>query len=239
MNIELLNPPSSNKQARKIIAEMAEQVRLYPGDSDPSLIAAVDTAYGLQARTVFACAVVTTFPEIELVEQAYARQATPSPFIPGLLCFREGPVMLKALAGLRKNPDIVIVSGHGLAHPQGCGIAAAIGVATGMPTIGCSLRLLCGRHHPVGAGKGSSEPIVLRGREVGSAYRSKDDVKPIFISPGHLTNLEQSRDIIIRNLRGFRMPEPLRMAHLFVNKYKRKTEKRNKRGRNRRDPVPA
>lgn len=239
MNVEFLATPSSHDRARRVIAELAQQVELYPGDAQPSLVATVDTAYGFEAKEVFACAVVTTFPEIELVERAYARQNTPFPYIPGLLCFREGPVMLKALARLQKTPDILIISGHGLAHPQACGIACAIGLAADLPAIGCSLRLLCGRHRRVDEVKGSSQPIMLDDREVGLAYRSKDNVKPIFISPGHKTSLDQSRDVIVRNLRGFRMPEPLRMAHLFVNKYKRKTEKTNKRGRNRRDPVPA
>lgn len=239
MNLDFFDPPSSHDRAREVIARLADQVQLYPGDSEPSLVTAVDTAYGFQAKTVFACAVTTTFPELELVERSFSRQSTPYPYVPGLLCFREGPVMLDALADLKQLPDIVVVSGHGLAHPQGCGIASAIGLATGIPTIGCSLRLLCGRHRPVDTAKGSSQPIILGKREVGLAYRSKDEVKPIFISPGHMTSFDQSRDIIVRCLRGFRMPEPLRMAHLFVNKYKRRTEKKDKRGRNRPDPVPA
>jgi deoxyribonuclease V len=239
VNVEFFDPPSSREQARKIIRQMAEQVQPYPGDEEPSLVAAVDTAYGFEAKTVFACAVITTFPEIELVERAYARQSTPYPYVPGLLCFREGPVMLQALSKLEHTPDIMIVSGHGLAHPQRCGIASGVGVATGIPTIGCSLRLLSGKHGPVDPAKGNSQPILLGGQEVGIAYRSKDEVKPIFISPGHLTSFEQSKKIVVQNLRGFRMPEPLRMAHLFVNKYKRKTEKKNKCGRNRHQPVPT
>ena len=103
-------------------------------------------------------------------------------------------------------------------------MACQIGLAIDRPTIGCARKLLAGRHRPVAPAKGSSQPIVANSKQVGLAYRSKENVKPIFISSGHRCDLEHARDIIVKNLRGFRLPEPLRLAHLFANKYRRRSE---------------
>ena len=136
-------------------------------------------------------------------------------------------MILSALEKIKENPDIIIVHGHGYAHPGRCGMASLVGLAFDKPSIGCARRLLAGYHRPVDPRKGSQQPLILNSREVGIAYRSKENVKPIFISPGHKCNLAQARDIIVQNLRGFRMPEPLRLAHLYANKYKRHREQKN------------
>ena len=120
------------------------------------------------------------------------------------------------------------VHGHGTAHPRRIGMACQIGLDFDLPTIGCARKLLSGAIRPVGETRGSSQPILLKGREVGLAYRSKDRVKPIFISPGYKCDLPFALDIIVKCLRGYRLPEPLRIAHLFANKYKRYNEKKRK-----------
>ncbi len=101
-----------------------------------------------------------------------------------------------------------------------------IGVGFDIPTIGCSRKLIAGYIKDIDRAKGSSQPIIYQGKEVGVAIRTKDNVKPLFISPGHKCDLEFAKDIVSRNLRGFRMPEPLRYAHLAANKYKRYIEKK-------------
>ncbi len=197
---------------------------------EPKLIAAVDTAYGFAGKFVYAGAVITSFPDIELIERVRAHAVVEFPYVPGLLFYREGAAILKALSELQERPDVIIVHGHGSAHPTGFGMASQIGVLADVPTVGCCRRMLAGNHRPVGTAKGSSQPIVIGEKTVGLAYRSKANVKPIFISAGHKCDLDHARDIVARNLRGYRLPEPLRLAHLFANKYKKyKESNRNSR----------
>ena len=207
-------------------AEVAGQISLVNHVSEPQLIAAVDTAYGRGGEMVYAAAVVTTFPEVEEVERSSASARAVFPYVPGLLFFREGPVVVEALAGLKVEPDLIIVHGHGVAHPRRCGMASHIGVLFDVPTIGCCRKLLVGRHRPIATTKGHYQPIVLGDKVLGRAYRSKDGVKPIFVSAAYKCDLDTAQDIVVRNLRGYRLPEPLRLAHLFANKYKRYTEKK-------------
>jgi len=222
---ELHSWPASRSEAYAIQEKLAAEVDLHGGSGDHKLISAVDTAYGHGGSVLYACAVTVTFPEIEEVERVFYHGKLQFPYVPGLLYFREGPIIVKALAELKSDPDLIIVHGHGIAHPKRCGMATHIGLVFDRPTIGCARRLLAGSHRPVPPAKGSYQPIFLRSKEVGVAYRSKDNVKPIFISPGHRCDLAEAKDMVLRNLRGFRQPEPLRLAHLFVNKYKRHMEK--------------
>jgi len=221
--------PTTKTEAYTIQEEMAGRVELHANTESPELIAAVDTAYGNNAETLFASVVVTTFPEIEVVERTYHYGPLNFPYTPGLFYFREGPVIIEALAKVESDPDLIIVHGHGLAHPKRCGMACSIGIAFDKPTIGCARKLLTGYHHPVDEAKGSYQPITIQSKEVGLAYRSKDNVKPIFISPAHKCDLDQAKQIIVQNLRGYRLPEPLRLAHLFANKLRRQIEKKGAR----------
>ena len=230
-------PPTKHK-AIDIQRDVATKIKLHGNTDDPKLIAAVDTAYGFGGEKLYASAVVLSFPQLEEVERVYHFDKVTFPYFPGLFYFREGPIMVQALAKLESDPDLIIVHGHGTAHPQRCGIACHVGFDFDKPTIGCARRLLVGTHRPVPDLKGGQQPILHKGREVGIAYRTKDKVKPLFISPGHLCDMNYSRDIIVRCLRGFRLPEPLRIAHLLANKYKRKMEK-GSRPKTPRSPEPS
>lgn len=221
--------PTTKAEAYAIQEEMARKVELHGNVDTPKLIAAVDTAYGFGGETVFAAAVVTTFPQVEVVELTYHYGPADFPYHPGLFYFREGPVIIKALAKIVSDPDLLIVHGHGLAHPKLCGMACHIGIAFDKPTIGCTRKLLAGFHRTVGPTRGSYQSITIRSKEVGFAYRSKDNVKPIFVSPAYKCDLAQAKEIIVQNLRGFRLPEPSRLAHLFANKYRRQVEKKDTR----------
>ncbi|UCG61799.1 MAG: endonuclease V [Candidatus Zixiibacteriota bacterium] len=203
---------------------MAGKIELLGNFDELKLIAAVDTAYGKNAGTVYASVVLMSFPEIQEIERVFQYDQVTFPYIPGLFFYREGPTILKALSKLESEPDVVIVHGHGIAHPRRCGIASQVGVVLSKPTIGCARRMLCGYHRPVAPSKGSFQPMTLKSKEIGLVYRSKENVKPIFISPGHMCNLQQARDIVVRSLRGYRLPEPLRLAHLFANKFRRRIE---------------
>lgn len=217
--------PSTKHDAYRIQAAATAEVLLHGNAVEPTLIAAVDTDYGVDGEYLYAAAIVLSFPAFDEVERAYARIRVTFPYIPGLFFFREGPAITEALSKLTSEPDAIILSGHGIAHPKRCGLASHIGLAFDRPAIGCARKLLAGQHRPVGETKGNSQPITLEGKEVGLAYRSKDKVKPIFISPGHKCDLGYARDIIVRSLRGFRLPEPLRVAHLLANRYRQRSEK--------------
>ena len=205
--------------------ELREQVDICGNFRPPSMIAAVETAYGIEGKAVYAAAAVVTFPELEIVERRFARRPATFSYVPGLFYFREGPAMIAALEQLEEDADVIIVHGHGLAHPERCGIASCIGLAFDTPAIGCARRLLAGRHREVGVERGSEESITLKSQPVGVAYRSRDKVKPIFISPGHLCNIEQARDTVVQCLRGYRLPEPQRIAHASANKSRRLHER--------------
>ena len=204
------------------------QIKLRGNSGEPGLIAAVDSAYGYAGEYLYAAAVVLSYPELQEVERAYHFERITFPYYPGLFYFREGPTIIGALSKLKSNPDLLMVHGHGIAHPQRCGIACHVGVAFDKPTLGCARRILAGTHHVVNETKGSYQILRIRGQAVGFACRTKDRVKPLFISPGNLCELDQSREIVNKCLRGFRLPEPLRLAHLFANKYKRKVERENR-----------
>ena len=216
--------PVTRAEAAALQTALAREIRIAPAASEPRLIAAVDTAYGRDGKRIYAAAVVVRYPGLEPVDRAEGCAPAIFPYVPGLLFFREGPAVIAALHRLATEPDMLMILGHGLAHPARCGMAGLLGVLFNRPSTGCSRKLLAGTHRPVADAKGSWEPIRIEGAEVGCAYRSKDRVKPIFVSPGHGCDLAGARELVVRCLRDYRLPEPLRLAHVFANKYKRYQE---------------
>lgn len=216
--------PATRDEAFQILQDTALQVIIDANAPEPQLIAGVEIDYGQTGEILYAAAVVVSFPDFHVVERALHYTNLSFPYYPNLVFFREGQVMVDALAKLKSNPDLLMISGHGITHPQGCGPASHLGVMFDRPTIGCARRLLAGQFHEPESAKGSAQPILLRGREVGVAYRSKNGVKPIFISPAHRCDLAYARRIVVQCLREYRQPEPLRIAHLEANKYRRRTD---------------
>ncbi len=217
--------PQNELQALALQDERAALVDLTDNTGEPKLIAAAEAAYGNNGQSIYAAALVFTFPGFEEVDKCLYQQPARFPYIPGLFYFREGPALVGALSGLKCDPDLLMISGHGIAHPQFCGMACHIGIDFDKPTVGCARRLLCGYHQPVESSRGSARPISYGNIEVGVAYRSKDNVKPIFISPGHCCNVTFARNITIRCLLDYRLPEPLHQTHLLAHKHKRYLEK--------------
>jgi len=187
-------------------------------------ITAVDTAYNNDTNRLYAAAVTTKYPELNKTEKVVAQMDISFPYIPSLLAFREGPVILKALSGLIVKPDLVMFSGHGIAHPLSFGIASHLGLLLDTPSIGCARKCLSGQYDEPGSEPGHYTLLSLANIACGYVYRSRAKVKPIFISPGHKCNLEDSLKIISDCLNKYRMPHPLRMAHLYANKFRRTLE---------------
>jgi endonuclease-3 related protein len=164
---------------------------------------------------------VLKFPEMESLEEAHASAKAPFPYIPGLLAFREGPIVLRAFRKLKTMPDVVLMDGHGIAHPRGFGLASHMGVLLGIPTVGCAKTVLVGEFKEPAKRRGSQSSLVYKNAEVGRALRTKDGIKPIFVSVGHMVSLDKALNIALECCTKYRLPEPTRRAHMLVNKIRR------------------
>ncbi len=174
-------------------------------------IAGVDASYrDGQAR---AAVVVLDIKTQEPLEQATAQMTVSFPYVPGLFSFREAPAILDALSRLNTLPDVLLVDGHGLAHPRRFGLASHLGVLLDIPTIGCAKSILVGEMEPLGAESGSTSVLNLAGELLGLAVRTRTGVKPVYVSVGHRVDLVSAVEIVLVCCRGYRGPEPIRAAH--------------------------
>lgn len=175
-------------------------------------VAGVDTSVrGDQMR---AAVVILSFPDFDLFEVSVAERKPPFPYVPGLLSFREAPAVLEAFERIRVEPDLIMVDGQGIAHPRRFGIAAHVGVILDKPTIGVAKSRLVGRHDEVGAEPGSTAYLYDDNDIIGIALRTRARSRPIYVSVGHKLDLETSLHYVLSSLRGHRLPEPIRQAHL-------------------------
>jgi deoxyribonuclease V len=172
-----------------------------------------DVAYSKNGNLLFGAVVVLSFPDMEILDMATANGQIPFPYIPTLLTFREGPILIKTFQRLKVKPDVMIFDGQGIAHPRGMGLASHMGLWLNLPSIGCAKTALLDGFISPGPSKGSYEWIRREGKKVGAVLRTKENVKPLFVSPGHRIDLLTSIQLLLESCRGFRIPEPLRKAH--------------------------
>jgi deoxyribonuclease V len=172
-------------------------------------IAGIDASYREKA---YAAIVILALPGLEVVEQVVAEREAPFPYVPGLLAFREAPAVLDAMEKLTTRPDLLMFDGQGIAHPRRLGIAAHLGVYLGMPSIGCAKSRLIGHYEEPGPQAGDSSPLMAGGEQIGVVLRSKPRTNPLFISVGHLIDLPTAVSFVAQTLRGYRLPEPTRLA---------------------------
>jgi deoxyribonuclease V len=175
-------------------------------------ILGVDASYSAYQAEGRAALVLCSFPEIAVLEQAVSARQSVFPYVPGLLSFREVPLVLDAFARLREQPDLLLVDGHGYAHPRRFGIASHLGVYLDLPSIGCAKSRLVGSYEEPGPEPGDRSPLTHRGEVIGMVLRAKRRTNPLFISVGHKVDLDTAVDIVLRCLRGYRLPEPTRLA---------------------------
>lgn len=181
-------------------------------------VAGVDVGF-LDNYTISQAAVaVLSFPDLQLQEQAIAQRRTTFPYIPGFLSFREVPVILDALEKLTIIPDIIICDGQGIAHPQRFGLACHLGVLINLPTIGAAKSRLIGTHQELPAEKGSWKPLIDRGEVIGAVLRSRTNVKPLYVSPGHRISLETAINLVLQCTPKYRLPETTRWADYLASK---------------------
>jgi deoxyribonuclease V len=201
-------------QALDLQRRLAKQVSRVSGVATPRFIAGADISTGKAGGTATAAVVVLSYPELRLVEIKTAQGKLSLPYIPGLLSFREAPLTLAACQELHITPDLILVDGQGIAHPRRLGLASHLGLFLNTPTIGCAKSRLCGQHEEPGVEPGSYTEVMDRGEIIGVALRTKLGVKPVYISIGHKVDLQAAIYWAMVCCRGYRLPEPTRLAHL-------------------------
>ena len=180
-------------------------------------VAGIDTAY--RRDTACAAVVVFSLAHLKVLEEVAAVKPARFPYVPGLLSFREGPVILNALNRLITAPDVLMFDGQGIAHPRRFGLASHIGLLTGIPTIGCAKTRLMGEYREPQRTRGSTSDLTDAGETIGAVVRTRTDVKPVFVSIGHRMDLDTCIRVILESCQGYRLPEPLRRAdHLSRDK---------------------
>ena len=204
----------STAQALEIQARLAAQVSRNSEVVTPRFIAGVDISAERGRGMAQGAVVVLQYPALRPVETRVIAGNLDFPYIPGLLSFRESPLTLAACEQLGITPDLVLVDGQGVAHPRRFGLASHLGLCLNLPTIGCAKSLLCGTHKTPGAEPGSYAEVVDRGEIIGVALRTKLGVKPIYVSIGHKVDLKTAIYWVMKCCRGYRLPEPTRLAHL-------------------------
>ena len=188
------------------------------------MIAGTDISYARFSKEAYAGVVVLSWPRLEIVEKKGARGFMEFPYVPGLLSFREGPMLLEAWSKIEHKPDLVIFDGHGLAHPAGFGLASHMGLLFNVPSIGCAKKRLVGTFQEPGGNRGSSSNLYnLKGEVIGAAVRTKANTKVLFVSVGHEITLPTAIEWVLRCARGYRLTEPQRQAHLYVNQLRTAT----------------
>jgi deoxyribonuclease V len=201
-------------QAEEIQRRLANQVSRRNEVSSPHLIAGVDISSQSARGTATGAVVVLSYPELAIVEVKIAEQELGFPYVPGFLSFREAPLTLAACQKLTLTPDLILVDGQGIAHPRRLGLASHLGLWLDMPTIGCAKSLLCGRYGPVEASQGSFAELRDGGEVIGAVLRTKARTTPVYVSIGHKVDLEAAIYWVMQCCRGYRLPEPTRLAHL-------------------------
>lgn len=180
-------------------------------------VAGVDVGFEDEGRVTRAAVAVLSFPGLEPVDEAIARQPTRFPYVPGYLSFREIPALLAALQAIDTPPDLILCDGQGIAHPRRMGIACHLGVLLDLPTIGVAKSRLIGEFEEPGAHKGDWSPLRHHGEVIGAVLRSRDRVSPLFVSPGHRVSLATAIDYTLRCTTRYRLPETTRRAHRLAS----------------------
>src|SRR5438132_8018501 len=206
-----LQPEAAMALQRKLAAKIIRTDQL---KGEVKLVAGVDMALNEEKNMAHAAVVLLSYPQMEVLERHSYVEPIRMPYIPGLLSFREIPSILGAFAHLHEQPDLVMVDGQGIAHPRYLGIASHLGLWLDLPTIGCAKSILRGHYNEKALGEeaGAWVPLIYKGETVGAAVRTRSHVKPMFISLGHRISLETSLHYVLACCKGYRLPEPTRLA---------------------------
>jgi deoxyribonuclease V len=208
------------RQAVAIQRRLADRIVQKGHVSDPRLLAGVDLAFSPDGTGCIAGVVVWDVQTREVVERHVIRRPVQFPYVPGLLSFREAPAILALLRRLRCEPDAFLFDGQGYAHPRRFGLACHVGLLIDRPSLGCAKSLLIGKCRMPGTARGSKTPIEHDGECIGVALRTRDNVKPVYVSTGHRLSLDAAVGIALAGCAGFRLPESTRLADRLVAREK-------------------
>jgi deoxyribonuclease V len=208
----------SPQEAVQLQNKLRKSITISPYRGKFETVAGADISFDRGSDRMHAAIVVLSVPDLQLVSRSLFSLETTFPYIPGLLAFREMPVLMKAWKQLEEKPDVLIMDGHGLAHPRRMGIATHFGIETNQPTLGCAKNILTGSHKELDSDKGSRTNLMDENEKVGYALRSRTNVNPIYISPGHKLSFEDSYKIIMQVLTKYKLPRTTRLAHRWANK---------------------
>jgi deoxyribonuclease V len=204
-------------EARQLQDSLRDLVHVQPlPDEDIHTVCAVDASYA--ESSVRAAAVTLDFRTLSLLEQVVVEQPLTFPYIPGLLSFRETPALLAALERLKRPADLLLVDGHGLAHPRRFGIACHLGVLLDKPAIGVAKSVLVGRVVKLGEGAGSVADMVEGEEVLGVALRTRRNVRPVYVSVGHRVDLTSAIRVVLKCSGRYRLPEPCQLAHRLADR---------------------
>jgi deoxyribonuclease V len=196
---------------------LSVEVVLRDGFDEIKYVAGVDSAF--LNEKIISSAILMDYDSMKVIEKEYHIGEVDFPYIPGLLFYREGKNTLKAINQLKIDPDIIIFDGGGINHPRGIGLASHIGVLLKKPTIGVVKNMFSG-HCDTPKDVGEEKPIILNGKKIGYAYKSKKVAKPIYITPGNLISVDSAFFVVKHFIRGYKLPEPVREAHMFAGEMK-------------------
>lgn len=206
--------------ARALQEQLRHQVIRHDEIGPVRRVAGLDVGFEAGGTLTRAAVVVLSFPELQPLDQAVARQPTTFPYIPGLLSFREVPALLAALADLYMPPDLLLCDGQGLAHPRRCGLACHLGVLTGLPSIGVAKSRLIGSPDPLGPNKGDYAWLWDQGEIIGAVVRTRRSVQPLYVSLGHKISLDTAIHFVLACTTRYRLPETTRRAHHLASEAK-------------------
>ena len=184
--------------------------------SEISYVAGLDVSPPDTDGVVHGAAVVLAYPALEVADVAVAHQAPAFPYVPGLLSFRETPVLLEALESLTVTPDLLILDAQGYAHPRRFGLACHLGILADIPAIGCAKSLLVGDYDNLGDERGDTADLVHKGETIGTALRTRPNVSPVYVSVGHKVDLASAARWVLACCTGYRQPQTTRTAHAIA-----------------------
>jgi deoxyribonuclease V len=212
----------SLSKAKEIQLALSKNLTLEGNHSTFRFIAGTDVAYDHDTKGAWGGVVVFDIKHWEVVEECSVYSMVQFPYVPGFLAFREIPVLLKAFEKLEISPDVVLMDGQGIAHPRRMGMASHFGLLLELSTVGCAKNCLLGEYEPVGVMRGSASRLRAGKETVGYILRTRERVKPVFVSPGHRIDFEKSIEVVLTSCHQYRIPEPLRLAHMLASKMKKR-----------------
>ena len=203
--------------------ELSKRVIRERQSGELKTVAGADISVLKNEKKLICGIILFSYPDLTEIERVYTVSDEKFPYIPGLLAFREGPAIIETFKKLKQRPDLLIIDGQGIAHPRGFGIACHVGVLLDIPAMGIAKKRLYGVYDEPGEKRGSSSPLQSKeGEVIGSVLRTRDNTKPVFVSPGHKLDPESARDIALECARGYRIPEPTRQADIYVAELKKR-----------------